>query len=62
MAEKKAEQIRAEKKLDSKSGEDYIVIVRVRGVTGVKKLGMMTPLGGLAFLLGWLCLALAAKG
>ena len=39
------------------SGSLYLL-----SVTGVKKLGMMTPLGGLAFLLGWLCLALAAKG
>ncbi|PIQ84638.1 MAG: hypothetical protein COV75_01170 [Candidatus Omnitrophica bacterium CG11_big_fil_rev_8_21_14_0_20_63_9] len=30
-------------------------------VTGVKKLGIITPFGGLAFLIGWLCLALAAK-
>ena len=30
-------------------------------ITGVKKLGMITPFGGLAFLIGWLCLALAAR-
>ena len=30
-------------------------------VTGIKKLGMITPLGGLAFLAGWLCLALSAR-
>ncbi len=30
-------------------------------VTGIRKLGMITPLGGLAFLAGWLCLLLAAK-
>lgn len=27
---------------------------------GIPRLGMITPLGGLAFLGGWLCLALAA--
>lgn len=27
--------------------------------TGVRKLGMVTPLGGLAFIGGWLCLAVA---
>ena len=30
-------------------------------VTGVKKLGTITPLGGLAFLIGWGCMALAAR-
>ena len=39
------------------SGSLYLL-----SVTGVKKLGLITPLGGLAFLFGWLLLALAAKG
>ncbi len=30
-------------------------------VTGIRKLGMITPFGGLSFLIGWLCLFLAAK-
>lgn len=29
-------------------------------LTGVRWLGAVTPLGGLAFLAGWICLALAA--
>jgi uncharacterized membrane protein YgdD (TMEM256/DUF423 family) len=29
-------------------------------LTGVRSLGAVTPLGGVAFLAGWLCLALAA--
>lgn len=29
-------------------------------LTGIKVLGAITPLGGLLFLLGWLCLAVAA--
>nr|WP_298144228.1 DUF423 domain-containing protein [uncultured Pseudomonas sp.] len=29
-------------------------------LSGVSKLGMITPFGGLAFLAGWLCLGLAA--
>ena len=29
-------------------------------LTGVRTLGLVTPLGGVAFLAGWLCLALAA--
>ena len=29
-------------------------------LTGVSGLGAITPLGGLAFLVGWVCLALAA--
>ena len=29
-------------------------------LSGIGKLGMLTPLGGLAFLGGWLCLGLAA--
>jgi uncharacterized membrane protein YgdD (TMEM256/DUF423 family) len=39
------------------SGSLYLL-----AVTGVKKLGIITPFGGLAFLTGWICLALAAKG
>jgi uncharacterized membrane protein YgdD (TMEM256/DUF423 family) len=31
----------------------------VMAVTGVRKLGAITPLGGLAFLAGWVCLLLA---
>lgn len=38
------------------SGSLYLL-----SVTGVRKLGMITPLGGVAFLCGWLCLALAAR-
>jgi uncharacterized membrane protein YgdD (TMEM256/DUF423 family) len=30
-------------------------------LTGVRWLGAITPLGGLAFLAGWICLALSAK-
>ena len=30
-------------------------------LTGVRWLGAITPLGGVAFLAGWLCLALSAK-
>ena len=37
------------------SGSLYLL-----AVTGVRWLGMVTPLGGLAFLAGWLCLAWAA--
>lgn len=29
-------------------------------LSGIGKLGMITPLGGVAFLIGWLCLGLAA--
>jgi uncharacterized membrane protein YgdD (TMEM256/DUF423 family) len=32
----------------------------VMGVTGIRKLGAITPLGGLAFLIGWGCLLWAA--
>ena len=39
------------------SGSLYLL-----SVTGIRKLGIITPFGGLAFLLGWLCLALAATG
>lgn len=38
------------------SGSLYLL-----AVTGLKKLGMITPLGGLAFLAGWACLALSAR-
>ncbi len=37
------------------SGSLYILVL-----TGVKPLGMITPLGGVAFLAGWLLLAIAA--
>lgn len=37
------------------SGSLYVL-----SLTGVRWLGAITPLGGLAFLAGWLCLALAA--
>jgi uncharacterized membrane protein YgdD (TMEM256/DUF423 family) len=30
-------------------------------LTGVRWLGAVTPLGGIAFMVGWLCLALAAR-
>ena len=30
-------------------------------LSGVRALGAITPLGGVAFLAGWLCLALAAR-
>ena len=30
-------------------------------LTGVRGLGAITPLGGVAFLAGWICLALAAR-
>ena len=29
-------------------------------ITGITKLGMITPLGGVSFIAGWLCLALGA--
>jgi uncharacterized membrane protein YgdD (TMEM256/DUF423 family) len=38
------------------SGSLYVL-----AVTGVDQFGAITPLGGLAFLAGWLCLALAAR-
>lgn len=38
------------------SGSLYLL-----SLTGVKKFGMITPFGGLAFLLGWVWLALAAR-
>jgi uncharacterized membrane protein YgdD (TMEM256/DUF423 family) len=31
-------------------------------LTGERWLGAVTPLGGVAFLLGWLCLALSSRG
>ena len=37
------------------SGSLYLLTL-----TGVSKLGIITPFGGLAFLVGWLCLGLAA--
>jgi len=37
------------------SGSLYVLTL-----TGVSKLGIITPFGGLAFLAGWLCLGLAA--
>ncbi len=37
------------------SGSLYLL-----SVTGLKKLGAVTPFGGLAFLIGWFCLALSA--
>jgi len=38
------------------SGSLYLL-----SITGIKKLGIITPFGGLAFLIGWLCLFLSAK-
>ncbi|MBI3996457.1 MAG: DUF423 domain-containing protein [Candidatus Omnitrophica bacterium] len=38
------------------SGSLYLL-----SVTGIKKLGIITPFGGLALLIGWLLLALSAK-
>ncbi|MBV7488349.1 MULTISPECIES: DUF423 domain-containing protein [Pseudomonas] len=37
------------------SGSLYVLTL-----TGISKLGIVTPFGGLAFLAGWLCLGLAA--
>jgi uncharacterized membrane protein YgdD (TMEM256/DUF423 family) len=37
------------------SGSLYLLTV-----TGISKLGIVTPFGGLAFLVGWVCLGLAA--
>lgn len=37
------------------SGSLYLLTL-----TGISKLGIVTPFGGLAFLLGWICLGLAA--
>ncbi len=38
------------------SGSLYLL-----SITGIKKFGMITPIGGLSFLAGWLMIALAAK-
>ena len=38
------------------SGSLYLL-----SVTGAKKLGIITPLGGVAFLIGWIALAMAAR-
>ncbi len=38
------------------SGSLYLL-----SLTGIKKFGMITPLGGLAFIVGWLMLALSAR-
>ncbi|MEE9678047.1 DUF423 domain-containing protein [Pseudomonas moraviensis] len=37
------------------SGSLYLLTM-----TGISKLGIITPFGGLAFLIGWVCLGLAA--
>ncbi|MBC9252611.1 hypothetical protein A9179_20290 [Pseudomonas alcaligenes] len=37
------------------SGSLYVL-----ALSGISRLGMITPFGGLAFLAGWLCLGLAA--
>ncbi|HBZ94669.1 DUF423 domain-containing protein [Pseudomonas sp. UBA7530] len=37
------------------SGSLYLLIL-----SGIGKLGIITPFGGVAFLIGWLCLGLAA--
>lgn len=38
------------------SGSLYLL-----SVTGMRKFGIITPLGGLSFLIGWACLAAAAR-
>ena len=38
------------------SGSLYLM-----SLTGIKRLGMITPFGGAAFLVGWACVALAAR-
>ena len=38
------------------SGSLYLL-----SLTGIKRFGLITPCGGLAFLVGWFCLALSAK-
>ena len=38
------------------SGSLYVL-----SITGIKKLGLITPFGGLALLIGWLCLLLSAR-
>ncbi|MBI5608093.1 MAG: DUF423 domain-containing protein [Deltaproteobacteria bacterium] len=35
--------------------------LQVMALTDFRKLGMVTPLGGLSFIAGWVCLALAAR-
>ena len=37
------------------SGSLYLM-----ALTGIRSLGMITPFGGMAFIIGWCCLALAA--
>jgi uncharacterized membrane protein YgdD (TMEM256/DUF423 family) len=37
------------------SGSLYVL-----ALTGIRQLGMITPLGGVAYIAGWLCVALAA--
>lgn len=37
------------------SGSLYLIVF-----SGIRSLGIITPVGGVAFLLGWLCLAIAA--
>lgn len=39
------------------SGSLYLI-----ALTGIGRFGLITPLGGLAFLVGWVCLALSARG
>ncbi len=39
------------------SGSLYLIVL-----TGLRGLGLLTPLGGVAFLAGWLCLAVAPQG
>ena len=39
------------------SGSLYLL-----ALTGVRWLGAITPLGGVAFIAGWVCLALAGRG
>ena len=38
------------------SGSLYLL-----SLTGIRRLGLITPLGGAAFLIGWFCLALATR-
>ncbi len=38
------------------SGSLYLL-----AVTGIKKLGMITPFGGLALMIGWVCLLLSSR-
>ena len=38
------------------SGSLYLI-----ALTGITRFGLVTPFGGVAFLAGWICLALAAK-